>query len=60
MVSAAFTAQAQQLTVPDAASLERLGLMKGFPPPPDKVVNDTNQGRYPQMRWALGLHQAGR
>ena len=27
--------------------------MKGFPPLPDKVVNDTNQGRNLKMRWAL-------
>ena len=53
LASAAFIAQAQQLPDPDAVSLERLGLMQSFPPTPDKVVNDANRGRYPQMRWAL-------
>lgn len=50
---ATFTAQAQQLPDPDLVTLERLGLMQGFPPPPDKIVNDANRGRYPQLRWAL-------
>ena len=53
LASAAFTAQAQQLRDLDAVSLERLSLMQGSPPPPEKVVNDANRGQYRQMRWAL-------
>ena len=46
-------AQAPQLPPPDLVALDKLGYMKGFPPPPDKVINDTNKAKYPQVRWTF-------
>ncbi len=48
-------AQAQQppaLPSPDATNAVTLGLMKGFPPPPDKVVRLAEILKYPNIRWA--------
>ena len=50
---AACGAFSQPLPDPDSVSLERLGLMQGFPPAPDKVVDDSNRTKYPQLRWTL-------
>lgn len=52
-VSFSAAAQAPQLPQPDAVSLDKLGLMTGFPPVGDKVVDNSNRYKYPQMRWAL-------
>lgn len=46
-------AQAPNLPPPDSVLLDKLGYMSGFPPAPDKVVDDSNRIRYPQMTWAL-------
>lgn len=56
-VLCAVAAQAQQpapqLPDPDAVSLDRLGLMQGLPPAPERVVDDANRGAYPQLRWSV-------
>lgn len=31
----------------------RLGIMQGFPPPPEKRVDKTNALQFPQLRWSL-------
>lgn len=48
------TASAQP-AFPDAKASDpvALGLMQGFPPAPDKVVNFTNYLHFPQLRWAF-------
>ena len=33
--------------------LNQLGYMEGFPPAPDKLVDNGNRTRYPQMTWSL-------
>jgi len=40
---------------PDARASDplTLGLMQGFPPAPDKVVNTSNYLQFPQLRWAF-------
>lgn len=54
LAGAAF-AQAPQLPPPDAVSLDRLGYMTTFPPVGDKIVDQSNRFKYPQMRWGF-LH----
>lgn len=47
-------AQTPALPSPDAVSLERLQLMQGFPPAPDRQVTAaTYMRQYPQARWAF-------
>jgi CubicO group peptidase (beta-lactamase class C family) len=46
-------AQAPQLPPPDAVSLDALGYMSTFPPRPEQLVDNSNRGKYPQMRWVL-------
>jgi len=46
-------AQSQQLPPPDAVSLDKLGYMTGFPPVDDKIINDKNASKYPQVRWTF-------
>jgi len=45
--------QAQQLPSPESVSLDTLGYMSTFPPVGDKIVDNSNRIKYPQMRWAL-------
>src|SRR6185436_17897507 len=41
-----------QLPPPEATDPVALGIMKGFPPPPDKVVTLANVLKFPNGRWA--------
>lgn len=41
------------LPSPESVSLERLGYMRSFPPQGEQLVDQSNRGKYPQMRWAL-------
>jgi len=43
----------QQLPPPESVRLDDLGFMEGFPPPPDKVINNLNKSEYPRLRWTL-------
>jgi hypothetical protein len=45
--------QAQQLPSPESVSLDKLGYMSTFPPIDDKIINDSNKAKYPQIRWSL-------
>lgn len=45
-------ATAQQLPSPEKTDPVALGLMQGFPPPPDKIVTLANTLKYPNGRWA--------
>lgn len=49
------TAQAQQpqLPPPETTDPIKLELMKGFPPPPEKVITFANSGKYPHHRWTF-------
>lgn len=46
---------AQQLTLPPPEQTDpgTLGIMKGFPPPPDKTISPENVWRYPFQRWTF-------
>lgn len=46
-------AQAPQPPPPEATDPVRLELMKGFPPPPDKVVKLSTILKFPNGRWAF-------
>lgn len=41
--------------LPDGANSDpvKLGIMQGFPPPADKVVNVANSQQFPNIRWAF-------
>lgn len=54
VMSVVSTAQAQGLTLPSPESTHplTLELMKGFPPPPEKVVRLGTILKYPNARWA--------
>src|SRR5690349_6439719 len=47
-------AQQPQLPPPDNTDPVALAIMKGFPPPPEKVVSLGNLLKYPNSRW--GFH----
>jgi CubicO group peptidase (beta-lactamase class C family) len=49
--AAAAQDQKLQLPPPEATDPVALGLMKGFPPPPDKVVTLANTLKFPNGRW---------
>lgn len=51
--AAALAQTAPALPPPASVTLDALGLMQGFLPPPDKRVDLSNSGKYPQMRWTL-------
>jgi CubicO group peptidase (beta-lactamase class C family) len=55
VMSVGSTAQAQSPTLPSPESTNpvTLELMKGFPPPPDKVVRLGTILKYPNARWAF-------
>lgn len=58
--ASAASAQAPQLPDPDATNPETMQLMRGFPPPPDKVVRLGNILKYPNVRWgAQHLRELG-
>jgi CubicO group peptidase (beta-lactamase class C family) len=46
-------AQPPTLPAPETVDLDRLGYMQGFPPPEDRIVNNSNRTRFPQSRWAM-------
>ena len=46
-------ADALELPSPESVSLDKLGYMNTFPPVGDKIVNNENSFKYPQMRWGL-------
>ena len=55
MVSGHTAANAQQkLPPPESTDPVKLGLMAGFPPPPEKQITSTNfYFKYPNIRWAF-------
>jgi hypothetical protein len=46
-------AQQPLLPPPEKTDPVRLELMKGFPPPPEKVITFANSGKYPHHRWTF-------
>jgi CubicO group peptidase (beta-lactamase class C family) len=52
-LSTAVIAYGQQLPPPESVDLDRLGYMSTFPPMGDKIVDNTNRFKYPQMRWSF-------
>lgn len=46
-------AQAPALPPPASVSLDALGYMASFPPVGEKIVDQGNRTKYPQMRWVL-------
>ncbi|HYW57736.1 MAG TPA: serine hydrolase [Polaromonas sp.] len=52
-MASAGLAQAPQLPAPESTDPVTLELMKGFPPPPDKVVRLGTILKYPNARWAF-------
>lgn len=52
-LSTGVIAHGQQLPLPEAVDLDKLGYMSTFPPVGDKIVDNANRFKYPQMRWAL-------
>ena len=55
ILSVAALASSPPVQFPDAKASDplALGLMQGFPPPPDKLVNFNNYLQFPQLRWAF-------
>lgn len=47
------TPAAPVLPPPASVQLDTLGLMQGFPPPPDQRVDRSNAHQYPQLRWVV-------
>jgi hypothetical protein len=54
-LSGSATAQdaTQSLPRPETTDPVTLGLMQGFPPPPDKLVTLANTTKFPNGRWAF-------
>ena len=46
-------AQTPQLPSPESVTLDKLGYMSSYPPAGNQVVDQSNRGKYPQMRWVL-------
>jgi CubicO group peptidase (beta-lactamase class C family) len=44
---------APALPPPASVSYDALGYMRTFPPVGDKLIDNANRGRFPQMRWTL-------
>lgn len=53
LLGQACNAAAQALPDPATVSLDKLGYMRSFPPTGEQIVDTSNRGKYPQMRWAL-------
>jgi CubicO group peptidase (beta-lactamase class C family) len=53
LTGTAALAQAPQLPPPEATDPVKLETMKGFPPPPDKIVRLSSVLKFPNGRWAF-------